>query len=65
MDLVWGEEEEETGLVKWRKDLYPMVMALVIQSYRRKQHSYGLEAIYLLRNVYTNYREEKMQSLPG
>ena len=57
-------EEEETDLVQWRRDYYPLVMALVIQSYRRKQHSYGLEAIYLLRNLYSNYRDKKEQSLP-
>ena len=59
-----GVGKEPESLLQWRKNLFPTIMTLVIQSYRRKGHSYSLEAIYLLRNLHSNYRDKIKQSLP-
>jgi hypothetical protein len=47
----------------WRKNLVPTVMTLVVQSFRRSKHNYGLESIYLVRMLHSNFQDKGKDSL--
>jgi len=56
------KDQGRTDIGRWRQHLYPTLMGIVVQSLKRREMNYSMEAIYLARNLHANWREKPDES---